>query len=564
MSQSDDPAGSNGKTVIRPRPGGFQPPSNNQGGFQPPPNNQGGFPPPDGGEGGFPQPPGGGFGNDFRPPAPGQQTIISPRPFGGEAPAGPAADPGDIWDSRPAAAVPPPVARPAGGDPYANDWMTPEVPVGKPAAQPSSSRHRIPLNIALGARANSGIKSANPITQAAAPLLILLGRLRQMVVDMDAVPLMQHVARTIQEFEKQILAAGVPEDQATIAKYALCATADDIVQNLPGTEKHVWLQYSMLAQFFGVRTSGTGFFDKIRQLSSNPTVYYSLLELIHACLSLGFEGQYRSSKGGDIELQRVRRDVYQTLRTVRPAAVGDISPRWRGNEIRVRGLGDGIPLWAFAGVFLAFLAGLYMLLRMLIGGEGDRVADTLVHLHPGGMVEISRASFVPLPEPQPTAAVTTQLQRIRGVLAPEIEKDLVAVEPVGDSIVIRINNLLLFESGRADVKPEFEQLAARIGAALDKEPGNIRVTGHTDNVKPKASSRFKSNFDLSVKRAEAVAAVLGKHLQDAKRMEVSGKGEDSPVADNKTAEGRAKNRRVELAIPKEEAVAGATEANAAP
>ncbi|MBN9028669.1 MAG: hypothetical protein BGO05_13405 [Rhizobiales bacterium 63-7] len=517
MGQSDDPD-RQGKTVIRPQPGGV-----------PPPNDR--------------------FGNEFRPPPSGQNTtIISPGPLGGNA--GQAPDPASFWPATPRP-TPPPAAPASGDDPFGGNWMSPEFPPTQPVPPPAN-RRRIPLNVALGARANPGIKSANPITQAAAPLLILLGRLRQMVVDMDAVPLMQHVARAIQDFEKTILAAGVPEDQATIAKYALCATADDIVQNLPGTEKHLWLQYSMLAQFFGVRTSGTGFFDKIRQLSTNPTVYYSLLELIHACLSLGFEGQYRSAKGGDIELQRVRRDVFMTLRTVRPGAAADISPRWRGNEIRVRGLADGIPLWAIAGVFLALVAGLYLLLRILLGGDADAAAGTLVRLHPSGPIEISRSAFVPLPDPEPSLAVTTQLQRIRGVLAPEIEKDLVAVEPVGDSIVVRINNLLLFESGSADVKPDFEQLAQRIGAALNKEPGQIHIVGHTDNVKPKASSRFKSNFDLSVKRAQAVADVLAKHLDDAARLDVAGRGEDQPVEPNDTAEGRAKNRRVELAIPKEE------------
>ncbi|WP_042777548.1 type VI secretion system protein TssL, long form [Sinorhizobium fredii] len=522
MGQSDDPFDRRGKMVIRPQPGGV-----------PPPNDR--------------------FGSELRPPPSGQNTtIISPAPFG--AGAGQNVDPAGTWQGGGGAESG--MGGAAGGtdDPFAGNWMSPEFPSAQPAAPPIS-RRRIPLNIALGARANIGIKSANPITQAAAPLLILLGRLRQMVVEMDAVPLMQHVARAIQDFEKRILAAGVPEDQATIAKYALCATADDIVQNLPGTEKHLWLQYSMLAQFFGVRTSGTGFFDKIRQLNANPALYYSLLELIHACLSLGFEGQYRSTKGGDIELQRVRRDVFMTLRTVRPAAGADISPRWRGNEIRAKGLADGIPLWAIAGVILAFVAGFYLLLRVLLGGEIDTVASTLVRLHPAGPVEVSRAAFVPLPEPEPTAATTTQLQRIRGVLAPEIEKDLVAVEPVGESIVIRINNLLLFESGRADVKPDFGQLAQRIAAALNKEPGNIHVIGHTDNVKLRASSRFKSNFELSVKRAQAVADVLAKYLDDAARLDVTGKGEDAPVESNATPEGRAKNRRVELAIPKEESLA---------
>lgn len=514
MSNPDDPADRSGKTVIRPRPGGLPPESER-------------------------------FGNEFRPRQPGpNSTVISQGfPSAPTAPGGLPQQPPGAESSRSGA---------WGGDDGADDWMS--APTPKPPVQPRAppNRKRIPLKIALGAGADLHMKSANPITRAATPLLILFGRLQQMIVEIDAVALMQHVSTNIQQFEKTLLSDGVPVDQATIAKYALCATADDIVQNLPSDEKHVWLQYSMLAQFFGVRTSGTGFFDKVRQLSSNPTVYYDLLELIHACLSLGFEGQYRSSKGGDIELQRVRRDVYTTLRSVRPSADGDLSPRWQGLSLRVKGLTSGIPLWSLGSLLLALLVGLFMLLRFLLGHDVDRAAEALVRLHPPGEILISRATYSPLPEPPPAPATLTQLQRIRGVLAPEIQQDLVAVDPIGDSIVIRINNLLLFDSGKAEVKPAFGSLASRIGAALDKEPGNIHVIGHTDNVKPKASSRFKSNFDLSVKRAQAVADVLKAHVSEPGRLDVAGRGEDEPVTPNSSEEGRAKNRRVELSIPKDD------------
>ena len=127
-----------------------------------------------------------------------------------------------------------------------------------------------------------------------------------------------------------------------------------------------------------------------------------------------------------------------------------------------------------------------------------------------------------------------------------------AVEPVGDQIVVRVTNLVLFASGKADTKKEFEPAGAKIAAALDKEPGPIHVIGHTDNVKPKVSSAFKSNFDLSVARAKSVEAVLGKSLTDPTRIQVEGKGDLEPIGDNKTADGRAQNRRVEIMIPKEE------------
>jgi type VI secretion system protein ImpK len=66
------------------------------------------------------------------------------------------------------------------------------------------------------------------------------------------------------------------------------------------------------------------------------------------------------------------------------------------------------------------------------------------------------------------------------------------------------------------------------------------------------SVRFPSNFELSVERAKAVAAVLKTGLADSSRVEVAGKGPDEPIAPNTTPEGRAKNRRVEIFIERSE------------
>ncbi|MCY0095179.1 type VI secretion system protein TssL, long form [Hoeflea ulvae] len=480
----------------------------------------------------------------------GNRTVIRPRPGGAASPSGfgsaPASPGSTVFSNQP-------FGSPAANTGGPTDWVSQQSPETAPKQAPPRPTRKIPLNVAIAAHSNAEVKTTNPITQAAVPLLVLLGRLRQLVVDMDAVPLMQHVARSINEFERTLLARGIDQEQVQIAKYTLCATADDIVQNLPGTEKHVWLQYSMLAQFFGARTSGTVLFDKIRQLLANPTVYYDLLELIHSCLSLGFEGQYRSAAGGDIELQRIRRDVFQTLRTVKPRGTDEISPRWRGVITKMRVSGGGMPLWAIAGLMLAFLAGVYMLLRFIIAGEGDAMAQTMVQLHPKSAIEIRREEFTPMVA-EVFEADQAQLDRIRNALAPEIEEGLADAFIKGEKIVVAVSNVLLFPSGSADVTPEFEPLANRIAVALDKEPGPINIIGHTDNVKLRATSRFKSNYDLSVKRAESVAALILKFIAQPERITVTGRGEDDPVASNDTAENRAKNRRVEINIPREESL----------
>ena len=490
----------------------------------------------------------------------GGRTVIIPNP-GGAARRDPIEPLPPLSPQRGAS---PPADLGVFGAPQPEEWLTPRPqmrppsPAGGPPKPPPQPERRIPLEVALNASNTAEFSAANPITQAAAPLLILLGRLRLHIVDMQAVPLMNYVAQAITEFEKKIVAAGVHPQEALVAKYVLCGTADDIVQNLPGTDRGVWMQYSMLAQFFQVRTSGVGFFEELNKALANPAPRYNLLELMHACLLLGFEGQYRGAPGGDSELQRIRRDVYQTLRHVKARTDDEISPRWRGMTLRMRDLATRVPLWAIASGAGLVLVGVFFLLRFLIGNDTDALADRLVALHPSGAINITRPEFK-IYQP-PVVDTTTQLQRIRGALADEIKAGGMAVEPVGDQIVIRVSNLVLFASGKADTKPEFDPAGAKIAAALDKEPGPINVIGHTDNVKPKVSSAFKSNFDLSVARANSVEAVLGKSLTDPTRIKVEGKGDLEPIGDNKTADGRAQNRRVEIMIPKEETLQQTAEA----
>ena len=107
----------------------------------------------------------------------------------------------------------------------------------------------------------------------------------------------------------------------------------------------------------------------------------------------------------------------------------------------------------------------------------------------------------------------------------------------------------MFEPGEDTVRPQFKSIAQRIAATLEKEPGQIKVTGHTDKI-PIHNVRFPSNWDLSIARAKAVAELLKAGLSNSRRLEVEGKGADVPIAVNSTPEGRARNRRVEVTIPR--------------
>ncbi|HYD94942.1 MAG TPA: OmpA family protein [Noviherbaspirillum sp.] len=103
-------------------------------------------------------------------------------------------------------------------------------------------------------------------------------------------------------------------------------------------------------------------------------------------------------------------------------------------------------------------------------------------------------------------------------------------------------NGIVFDTGKATIKPESEALLAEVVSLLKNDRQlKLSVEGHTDNVGDK-----KSNAELSLKRAESVVKYLEGKGIDAKRLKSAGKGDAAPVADNRTDAGRARNRRVEL------------------
>ncbi|RJL21845.1 type VI secretion system protein TssL, long form [Paracoccus siganidrum] len=484
---------------------------------------------------------------------PGQAAPGSASPFGdqgpGTSPFGNAAGSGQTWLGRPA-----PAPGPVYGDPSQigrapgldSRGFFPDIGA-QPAQQPARQAPRIALHEALKVRDLGAGSSSNPLLAAAASLLILLGRLRTGLVELQVAPLMEHVTREIDRFERNALTAGVNPHEALVAKYALSGTADDIVQNLPGSDRGNWQQYSMVARFFHKRDSGVGFFQEAEKAMQAPAQHYNLLELMLVCLSLGFEGQFRTMPNGAAELARIRSAIYESLRRVHPRPDEDVSVMWQP-VVQDRGRRfAAIPVPAVLGVCAAALVGIFAVFATLINRDGAEAAGVMRGLHlDRPVIQIDRAA----PGPAYVAEIP-QLDRIREAFAAEISDGRVGVEAKGDYIAIRVGNLQLFDLGAVEVKPGFADLASRIAEVLNGESGPILIEGHTDNVPLTGRGRFKDNYQLSTARAESVAGVLSPLLDDRARVTVEGRGEDEPVADNATEEGRAENRRVEILLARE-------------
>lgn len=401
--------------------------------------------------------------------------------------------------------------------------------------------------------------SANPFIAASAPLLILLGQLRLRPVEIDVAPLADRLGDLIQAFSERISAPDAAEADARIATFLLCESTDDIVSNLPGMAEEAWRPHSMVNRFFRSEFTGTESFEALNKVMSQPDMHLDLIELFSACLSLGFEGQYRQLGREDRTFERVRNHVHQTLRSLRPQSGPNLSSHWMGVAAAVQQSRLRLPVWAVAAAACALVAGVFFGLRVLITDQGDALAGELLAANPSTPVVIARGDISPIPaqaETKPVVAIqtppTAQLDRIRLALADDISRRNVSVGTKGEFIIIAIDNAMLFQPGQANTRPEFDPVATHIASILQAEPGPIKIVGHTDNVKPRKTSLYKSNYDLSLARATAVEKILVPKLSDASRIVAEGKGEDEPLADNSTVEGRAKNRRVDLLLRREE------------
>ncbi|XKE45396.1 OmpA family protein [Halomonas organivorans] len=125
--------------------------------------------------------------------------------------------------------------------------------------------------------------------------------------------------------------------------------------------------------------------------------------------------------------------------------------------------------------------------------------------------------------------------------------DGVSVEATPGEITLRIEDRLLFASGRAGLTEGGRRVLDRLAETLADLEGRVSVEGHTDSL-PIATSRFPSNWELSTGRASAVVRHLAAAGVARGRLRAIGYADTRPLADNATAEGRAANRRVELVL----------------
>lgn len=141
-------------------------------------------------------------------------------------------------------------------------------------------------------------------------------------------------------------------------------------------------------------------------------------------------------------------------------------------------------------------------------------------------------------------AIGATLDRQAADLRGSLSNSQISVTNMGSYLVVNMPQDVLFATNSASLRPDLTRDIQAVASNLLKYPNStIEVVGHTDST---GTAAF--NLDLSKRRAGSVASILVDSGVPSSRVATIGRGEDSPVATNLTAEGRAQNRRVEIII----------------
>lgn len=194
-------------------------------------------------------------------------------------------------------------------------------------------------------------------------------------------------------------------------------------------------------------------------------------------------------------------------------------------------------------------------------GHGDDILDvnsskTNKKLYGNGILDVAGPELVEgeqvlsnISDSQVGTSLTSLETELHTALYELVESGFAQLQLDGDWLEIELNSGLLFPSGSSSPTIAANTILSVIYDVLGQVSNFVRIRGYTDN-EPINNEIFSSNWELSVYRATAILHVLEELKMSPARMAIEGYGEFYPSADNSTALGRAKNRKVVIAISK--------------
>lgn len=389
------------------------------------------------------------------------------------------------------------------------------------------------------------LRGRNPVMQVAARLLTLAAAVQAERQVTDPQGLLRSASLEGKAFEKALNELGLSAEDNARARFATLATVDDIVQNLPGGATSDWARQSLVVQSFGQAFGGDQFWTILDNMLARPAAYRDLLELYQACLAVGFQGRYRTLPDAQAQLGAKMNQIFAALRDIRPRPENDLVPQWQGVPTPVRKVGWGARFVAVAAAVFAALLIVFFAMKLWLDSRDEAAWNALRQVPPQAQAQIDRVGGM-------APAESTQLTRIRS----RLRSPCIKANDDGANIRLVISACPglpagMFEAGAATLADPYRELIIQGGQALAPEQGAITVAAHTDSdqIRGTLAATYPDNAALSKARADDAVSVLGS-VVDPARLTAAGRGDREPVDRGSSAEAKARNRRVELIIPR--------------
>jgi len=262
---------------------------------------------------------------------------------------------------------------PSGQDPMASTVIVPSPSnTRRASAADAKSQPKLkPLKLRIPKSGHSFDLAAYPnaLIRAAGPLLMSAIQLKSTLSNSDPNAVRKRMSDEMRAFDQNAKNFGVSISQTNAARYMLCTFVDEVVMTTPWGSQSGWSSRSLLSEFYGETFGGEKIFTVIDRAQREPRKNSLLLELAYIILSLGFEGQYRVRKGG--QLKSIQDNLYYSLRQEKKVAEKTLSENWRGEEgTRSDRLMKLVPLWMIAlgglGIRLMLAMGSKLMLSMAL------------------------------------------------------------------------------------------------------------------------------------------------------------------------------------------------------
>ncbi|MDI9222631.1 type IVB secretion system protein IcmH/DotU [Pantoea sp. EA-12] len=384
--------------------------------------------------------------------------------------------------------------------------------------------------------ARDGIVAGNDnlLLNAAAPILNAVVRLRQAATHDDPAGLRQLLIEEIRQFEQRCKQAGLPFEMIIGARYCLCSVLDEAAAQTPWGTRGVWSGNGMLVTFHNESWGGEKVFQLLSRVSQSPQQHLWLLEMIHYCLLLGYEGRYRGSDSGRAQCDSIRKRLAQLIQETRPTTANPAAPLVEVHPLVSSLTRPMVPLWACATLAALIACLIYSGLNWRLGNAAEPLLRAIY--------QTPLPQIMPGRRPTSPQALLDLHQRLNDVIAAgQLE---VSDGAFGSKVIIPADKL--FSSDGTVVNQVGRALLAHVASAMKTVKGTVLVSVYTDNSP--VDGRFASSYEFSFARARAVTQLLNPQLAEGHSVKAEGRGDSNPLLPNDSNENRARNRRVEITL----------------